>query len=106
MPQPKRHADHAARQASYRNRMHLARAAEQQAKGLPAYPAIASMPGWVRWNGALTLARGLVEQTLAEMQEYYADRSECWQDSERGAAHEERMASVEAAVDALSELSW
>jgi len=106
MPQPKKHASAAARQAAYRRRRDQARLAQLSVKGLPALPTIAAMPGWARWKGALQMARTLVEETLGEMQDYYGDRSQSWQESERGEEHEERMASVEAAVDALSELSW
>jgi hypothetical protein len=106
MPQPKKHACAAARQAAYRRRRDQTRLAQLSVKGLPALPAMASMPGWARWNGALQMARALVEETLGEMQDYYGDRSESWQESGRGEQHEERMAAVEAVVDALSEVNW
>ena len=42
--------------------------------------------------------------SLAEMQDYYEDRSESWQESERGEEHQEKSAATEAVVDALSDL--
>ena len=41
------------------------------------------MLGWPRWNAAIEAARELVERTVEEMQEYFDDRSEDWQESER-----------------------
>ena len=38
------------------------------------------------------------------MQDYFDARSDSWQESERGEAHQEKIASVETAVDALSDL--
>ena len=104
MPQPKIHASAAQRQAAFRARRERARQAELAAKGLPPLPAISSMPGWPRWNASFTAAQELIACNLSEMQDYYDDRSERWQESERGGEHQERIASVEAVLDALGEL--
>jgi hypothetical protein len=40
------------------------------------------------------------------MQEYFDDRSEAWQEGERGDEHQERVALVEATVDAMSDLDF
>jgi len=104
MPQPKRHASAAARQASFRARREQSRQATLSAKGLPALPAIPSMPGWPRWNASFANAQEMITQTLGEMQDYYEDRSETWQESDRGEEHQEKIASVEAVVDALADL--
>ena len=106
MPQPKLHISAAARQNSYRKRCEKARRNELAAKGLPSLPAISTLPGWPRWNASIQVARELLDQTLAEMQEYFDDRSEAWQEGERGDEHQERIALVEAAVDAMSDLDF
>jgi len=106
MPQPKLHASAAARQDSYRKRRENARLIELAAKGLPPLPVISSLPGWPRWKASVEAARQLLNQTLAEMEEYFEDRSESWQEGERGDEHQERIASVEAVVDAMSELNF
>ena len=67
-------------------------------------PSIATIPGWTRWNASFTAAHALVANSLSEMQDYFDDRSESWQEGERGEEHQERIASVEAALDALAEL--
>lgn len=104
MPQTRIHVSAAARQAAYRTRREHARQAALSAKGLPVLPAIASMPGWVRWNASFVAAHQLVAAAVTEMKDYFDDRSENWQESERGEEHEERIASAEAALDSLGEL--
>jgi hypothetical protein len=104
MPQPKKHTSAAARQASYRLRCEQARQAALAAKGLPMLPAIAALPGSSRWNASFAAAKELIASTLSEMQDYFDERSESWQESERGDNHQERMASVDEVLDALSGL--
>jgi hypothetical protein len=104
MPQPKQHASAAARQAAFRARREQVRQAELAAKGLPSLPSIPSIPGWSRWNASFRAAQELIACNLSEMQDYYDDRSESWQESGRGEERQERIASVEAVLDALGEL--
>jgi len=104
MPQQRKHHTSAARQQAYRARCEQARQNAMAAKGLPSLPAIATLPGWTRWNASFTAAHALVANSLHEMQEYFDDRSEGWQESERGEDHQEKIASVEAVLDALDEL--
>lgn len=104
MPQPKVHASAAARQSAYRARREKARQMSLAAKGLPPLPAIATLPGWSRWNASFTAAAALVAESLSEMQGYFDDRSEGWQEGERGEEHQEKMDAVEAALDALGAL--
>jgi hypothetical protein len=48
-------------------------------------------------------AVGLLEQVAGEMETYYAQRSEAWQDSQRGEAFTEMMESVADAAEVLKE---
>jgi hypothetical protein len=104
MPQERKHNTNAARQSAYRARREQARQMALTQKGLPALPAIATLPGWSRWNASFTAAHALIAQSLSQMQDYFDDRSQAWQESERGEEHQERIASVEAALDAVAEL--
>lgn len=104
MPQPRCHVSAAARQAAYRKRCEKARRAEIASKGLPSLPAISTMPGWPRWNASIEAARELIERTVEEMQEYFDDRSEEWQESERAEVHQEKIDSVQTLLDAFGEL--
>jgi len=105
MPQPRRHVSAAARQAAFRARREQARQGVLAAKGLPALPPIPSMPGWARWNASFASAQEMIPQTLGEMQDYFEDRSESWQEGERGEEHQEKIVLVEAALDALGDLT-
>jgi hypothetical protein len=104
MPQQKKYNSNAARQEAYRTRREQERQVALAAKGLPSLPAIASLPGWSRWNASFTAAHALIANSLSEMQDYFDDRSESWQESERAQEHQDRIASVEAVLNALDEL--
>lgn len=105
MPQPRVHTSHAARQAAYRKRQEQARTKEQSNRGLPPLPAISTLPGHARWTGAISQAICLLTGVVSEMQDYFADRSEEWQESDRGDAHQHRTKSVREIVEAL-ETVW
>lgn len=83
MPEVRKHATNAQRQAAYRKRKEQARTQQLSARSLPPLPAIPSMPGEVRWATALKHAQHLLESTLEEMEQYYDDRSEDWQEGAR-----------------------
>lgn len=101
----KERAQTAARQQRFRQRQQQARRREQEAKGLPAMPTIATIPGHARWRAALESAHGLIAQVHDEMQNYYDDRSEQWQESEKAEAFAERLEAVEAVEGQLKDLT-
>ena len=104
MPQPRKHENPAHRQAAYRARTEQARASQLRERGLPALPTIATMPGTNRWNAMFRHVEQMLCTAQAEMTDYFDGRSEAWQESDRGAEHQERLTAVEALVEALSEL--
>src|SRR5215831_18492617 len=95
MPQQRRYEDNAAKQRAYRVRQAQARHAEQQAKGLPAAPPLPTLPSRARWQALLTQARLALETARDEMQAYYEDRSETWQQGERAATLAEQIDQLE-----------
>lgn len=101
MPQPRHHPSHAARQAAYRARCRQARQKEMAARGLPRLPAVPTLPGTARWSAAVSQALTLLETVRTEMEDYHADRSETWQESERGEAFTDRVQTLD---DLLCEL--
>jgi hypothetical protein len=105
MPQPRTHASHAARQAAYRRRQEQARQKELRNRGLPPMPAIATIPGHARWSAAISQAGCLLTMVVAEMQDYFDERSELWQEGDRGDTHQRRIEAVQEIVDAL-EAVW
>ena len=104
MPTPRRYANPAERQAAYRRRSAAARQQELQAKGFPPLPAVATLPGLRRWAAMTGQALLLLETVEQEMQEYYEQRSERWQDSERGEGMVERLRALQEAIAAVEEL--
>lgn len=105
MPQPRKHQTNAQRQAAYRTRTEHARTQQLSARSLPPLPAIATIPGEARWTGALRQAHWLLETTIAEMEEYKEERSDQWQESEKGWAFADRLESLQELVGTLEELS-
>src|SRR5436190_1773954 len=86
MSQPRKHESNALKQAAYRRRQATAHNEQMRSKGLPALPALAQIPGRVRWRRAIENAGALLEQTVTEMRSYYDDRSEPWQETVRAEA--------------------
>jgi len=52
-----------------------------------------------------TQAMALLTTSLDEMQQYFEDRSEDWQQSDRGQAFQERLDAIEAAKEVVAELA-
>ena len=91
---PERNLTPAEKQAAYRERQKQARLAELQRKGLPPVPAVPTMPGTARWKALAEQARVALATMQAEMEAYYEDRSEEWQESERGEAMQEKIEGI------------
>jgi hypothetical protein len=62
------------------------------------------MPSQARWTASTTLAYETLNTTLAEMQAYYEERSEAWQESHRGEEFSRKIETLESIVSELSEL--
>ena len=103
---PKRRYDsNAERQAAYRLRQAHVRQAERTEKGLPSLPPIASLPGHPRWRTAIRYALALLTLVKDEMVAYFDERSEVWQESDRGTAHQERIDTLEELLTTLEEIA-
>lgn len=105
MPTPRRFQTNADRQAAYRQRAAETRRQELQRKGLPPTPAIPSMPGNARWNALLALAAEATATVAAEMESYFEDRSEEWQEGEKGETFTERLDEVRSAAESVAEVA-
>ena len=105
MPQTRKYDSNAKRQAAYRQRAIQSRAAQLQARALPASPAIPTMPGTARWSAALNQALSQLETVRDEMQEYYTERSQTWQEGERGEEFQQKLDTLEELIDRLSEMT-
>lgn len=101
MPSSKKHESNAARQAAYRTRMKDARRLERQRKGLPDLPPIPTIPGERRWSAMIQEATALLSTIVAEREDYYDDRTETWQESDKGDSFQEHNDHIQEALDAL-----
>lgn len=104
MPRTRQHANQADKQRAYRERQKQARIAEQQAKGFPVRPTLPTVPALPRWKALIESSREQIEIVRDEMQIYFDERSEKWQESEKGEEHQNRMESLESALSALDEI--
>jgi hypothetical protein len=104
MPQPRLHADAAAKQRAYRERQEQARRAELEVKGLPPIPPIPSMPGNARWRVLLAQSTLSLEAVREEMQAYHDTRSEQWQQGDRAEAMQKRIDGLQQVLNALADL--
>ncbi len=95
----------AARQQRFRKRQLEARRREQSEKGLPSMPAISTMPGHARWRAALKVAQTLLEQVRDEMENYYDERSESWQEGDAGTLFDEHQQALESTLTQLDEVA-
>jgi hypothetical protein len=104
MLQTRKYESNAQRQAAYRQRMQQARNEQLSARSLPPLPAIPAMPGKARWREALRQAHWLIEMTVSEMQAYSDERSDEWQEGDKGELFTNRIESLQDLLDALDEL--
>ncbi len=105
MPTPKKYTNTAARVAAYRERQRIARQNELAAKGLPAAPPISTLPSAARWNALQQSARASIETMRDEMETYHGERTESWQDGERGVAFQEKIDSINDLLETLDALN-
>lgn len=105
MPTPKKHANAAARNTAYRRRQEEARRQELQRKGLPALPPVPTIPGEARWRKMLAEAGALLSMVVEERGDYYEDRSDEWQESDKGDAFQERSVAVTDILNAVDDLA-
>ena len=104
MSEVRKRRSNAERQAAYRTRSKAARKAQLAQRGLPALPAISTMPGDKRWRVALRHAAEFVTMVNEEMEAYGAERSERWQESDRGEEHEDWLNQVKDVQEGLNQL--
>jgi hypothetical protein len=87
MPTPRKYPTNAARQAAYRTRLMAGRSDKTPSPPLH--------PGYRRWARLLRQAEALLTSIVDEMEAYCAERSEAWQNSERGEELLEQLAARE-----------
>ena len=106
MPQQRKYQTNSARQAAYRCRQVKSRKQELTDPRLPSLPAISSIPGRVRWNTVIRRCTDLLALVRDEATSYYEDRSEAWQEGDRGEAHAEKVERLTELVETLEDMSF
>jgi hypothetical protein len=104
MPQVRKYTSNARRQAAYRRRRKQIQSGVLVPTDLPAAPKLTSMPATERWRKGIAQAHGLLVLVQQEMQDYYDERSEKWQEGEKGDAFQERLDQIEEALGYVDEL--
>ena len=95
MPTPRKYGNNAERQAAYRAR----RASCTDKTQAPV------TPGYRRWEGMIRDSRCLLDSVNHEMESYYEERSERWQESDRGERLTEMMESIEEITTMMHDLA-
>ena len=103
MAQTKLHDSPAKRQAAYHARKTAAAQSQLAAQGLPPLPAITSMPSEARWKALIQNAHWALHTVTGEMQTYFDDRSEKWQQNEKGEDFQTRLEELVDITDSLSQ---
>lgn len=103
MPTPKQYESSADRQKAFRDRQKAARATAI-AQGAPKAAAVPTMPSNARWTTLIQQARAALDTCRGEMQEYFDERSEQWQESDKADAMQQRIEQLESIVGDLEEL--
>lgn len=105
MPQPKRYASDAERQAAYRRRRRALAKHPQLATGtLTALPGSSQIPGTVRWRQAIVQVQELLEMVEQEMQDYYDQRSDKWQEGDKGDSFQSRIDAIAESREKVEDL--
>lgn len=104
MPQPRKYETRAKQQAAYRKRRAIAEQELLAQKGLPPLPAIPILPGHVRWSAMIKQAHTLLSMAAEEIQSYYDDRSEPWQEGARAEALLAKLDHIQESMAPLQEI--
>ena len=102
MPTPRKYPNAAARQVAYRQRLAAQGTVWDGNGACP--PRLAPLPGRRRWQALSRQALCLLQSVQEEMQEYYEQRTESWQESERGERHLEQQQALQELQSSLEEL--
>jgi hypothetical protein len=105
MPTPQKYANNAERQSAYRRR----RSSQLEGKLMPQISGtgvsrVSPASSYHRWHTMIRQSRSLLECVNEEMESYYHDRSELWQESERGDTFIETMELIEAVISLMEDL--
>ena len=93
MPRTRKYHTDGERQAAYRRRC-----AQATSGSIP------SVPGRGRWKAMVKAASVLLNCAASEMQDYFEQHSEAWQDSQAGESLTEMLESMQEALASLDDI--
>ena len=104
MPTPRTYPDrvltNAERQRKYRE-SRKQEAAQALVTGAPPAHRLSNVPSRARWEAMRAQAREALQTIISEMEAYWEERSEEWQESDRGIEFEQQANNALEALDAL-----
>jgi len=68
---------------------------------MPPAAAIPTMPSIARWNALIEMAENLLGAVIQEMESYRDDRSEVWQEGDKGEAFQTTLDLVSEALSSV-----
>lgn len=105
MPTPKQYDSPAARQKAFRDRKAQAIKEQLAAKQFPNAVAVSNIPSMTRWKALHTNAQATLEAMQSEMQAYYDERSEQWQEGDKGQHFQDLLDQLDQAKTAVDEIT-
>ena len=93
----------AEKQSAYRKRQERSRQEEFELKSLPPLHAVPSMPSRARWKKMKQNAVSVLDSMKDEMQSYFDDRSDKWQESDKGSEFQEELDTLDEVISQLDD---
>lgn len=97
MPRTRKYQTNGERQAAYRRRC-------AQATDAQLMTSVSGVPGRGRWKAMVKAASTLLDCAASEMQDYFDQHSEAWQDSQAGETLAEMLEPVQEALASLEDI--
>lgn len=104
MPTPKVYESTAERMRAYRLRKKQAAGSELDVAGVGASASLGTAARYAHWNALIKSAQAALQTAHDQMEAYFADRSDRWQESDRGEQFQERIDSLENLLEDLAAL--
>ena len=104
VPTPRKYESNAARQKAHRAGKAQAIKEQLAAKQFPGAAPIPTIPSMTRWKALHSNAQAALEAMQDEMQAYYDERSEQWQESDKGQHFQDLLDQTEQARAGVDEL--
>lgn len=103
MPRTRRYQDTAEKQRAYRERRKIAQSLTQST-GISCPPSRSNALSTTRWRALSKQAEDLLQQMKQQMETYFDQRSEAWQEAEKGEEFQKKIDRVQEAIQAIEDI--